>query len=364
MTITNCRVCLADFFEIPLLRFENAPKAAQFFPTADTLQSDEGICLEVYQCSRCGLVQLNNDPPPYYREVIRASGFSKEMTEFRTQQFDNIFKRFSIHNKKVAEIGCGKGEYLSIINQLGVQAFGIEYAEASVKTCQEKKLNVLKGYINIPDYNIENGPFHAILILSFLEHVPDPNIVLAGIHHNMTDDAIAVIEVPNFNMILERNLFAEFISDHLVYFTKETLTRTLEINGFDIVETNTVWHDYIISAIVKKRPRLNISHFSNHQKEIEQDIATYCQRFGGKKIAIWGAGHQALLLMSLLDCSPMFKYVIDSADYKQHKYTPVTHIPIVPPDVLETDPVEAVIIMAASYSFEISRILKNRYAKV
>ena len=56
------------------------------------------------------------------------------------------------------------------------------------------------------------------------------------------------------------------------------------------------------------------------------------------------------------------KYVIDSATFKQGKYTPATHIRIVSPASLEQDPVEAVIIMAASYSDEIVKIMQKKYS--
>ena len=76
-------------------------------------------------------------------------------------------------------------------------------------------------------------------------------------------------------------------------------------------------------------------------------------RFKNKKIAIWGAGHQALAMISLIGLADHVKYVIDSATFKQGKYTHATHIPILAPEMLESDPVSAVIVMAASYSDEV-----------
>ena len=47
--------------------------------------------------------------------------------------------------------------------------------------------------------------------------------------------------------------------------------------------------------------------------------------------------------------------------FKQDKYTPATHLPIVSPDALDSDPVEAVIVMAASYSDEVARIIRQKF---
>ena len=61
------------------------------------------------------------------------------------------------------------------------------------------------------------------------------NNVLRSINNNLIDDGVGLIEVPNFDMILKKSLFSEFISDHLFYFTKETLKSTLQYNGFKII---------------------------------------------------------------------------------------------------------------------------------
>ncbi len=361
MTINKCRVCNHKFFEEPLLRYENMPKAAQFLPDAESLENDKGVDLEVCQCSGCGLVQLSNDPVPYYREVIRAASFSEEMKGFRRKQFGNFVQKFSLKGKKVVEIGCGRGEYLSIMQKSGLEAFGLEHSAASVTQCIKSGLKVSKGFIQSSTYKLNHAPFDVFFILNFLEHLPDPNSTLRGIYNNLTDDAIGFVEVPNFDMILRNKLFSEFIGDHLFYFTKETLSTTLRLNGFEIIDCNEVWYDYIISAIVKKREKLDISHFYKCQAQLKNEIEEYILRFKDKKVAIWGAGHQALTIISLINLADKIRYVVDSAACKQGKYTPATHIPIVSPDALTNDPPDAVIVMAASYSDEVAGIIRKKF---
>ena len=363
MPISRCRVCGHEFFKEPLLRYKNMPKAAQFLPDANSLENDKGINLEVYQCSGCGLIQLNNEPVPYYKEVVRASGVSREMKNFRMKQFNNFVQRFSLKKKKVIEIGCGHGEYLSLIKQAGVDAYGLEYSKDSVRQCNKNGLKASRGFIQSPSYRLKHAPFDAFFILSFLEHLPDPNSILRGIYNNLTDNAVGIVEVPNFDMMLRNKLFSEFISDHLFYFTKETLVTTLNLSGFEIIECNEVWHDYIISAIVRKRKRLNITHFYKYQTKLQKEIEEYLSRFKNKRVAIWGAGHQALAIIALINLASKIKYVIDSAVFKQDKYTPAAHIPIVSPETLNSDPVDAVIVMAGSYSDEVAGIIRQKYDK-
>jgi len=57
--------------------------------------------------------------------------------------------------------------------------------------------------------------------------------------------------------------------------------------------------------------------------------------------------------------APIIAYIIDSSPYKQNRYTPVTHFPILPPSRLKLDPVDAVIVMAPRFSEEIVNQLKE-----
>ncbi len=361
MSISRCRVCNHKFFD-PLLRYANMPGAAQYLPDAESLESDKGVDLEVCQCAGCGLVQLNNEPVPYYKEVIRAAAFSEEMKGFRLEQFKDFVQKYSLKGKKVIEIGCGRGEYLSLMQQFGIDAYGLEYGEASVKDCIKAGLKVEKMFIESSEVKLKGAPFNAFFIMNFFEHLPDPNSTLGGIFNNLADGGIGLIEVPNFDMMLRNNNFSEFIGDHLFYFTKETLTTTLGQNGFDVVECQEVWHDYIISAIVKKRRKLDLSHFHEAQEQLTNEIENYLRRFKDKRVAIWGAGHQAFAIIALLDLADKIKYVVDSAPFKQYKYTPASHIAILPPSVLQNEPVDAVIIMAASYSDEVAKIIRQKFS--
>lgn len=361
MAVYECRVCGREFFNEPLLRYSNMPKAAQNFPDATGLASEQGADLDVYQCTGCGLVQLSNEPVSYYREVIRAAAVSDVIKDFKTRQFTEFLHKYSLQGKKIVEIGCGRGEFLSLLSTLDVKAYGVEYAESAVHECLNGGLNVFRGYPDRGAGKLANGPFDGFLLLMFLEHMPEPNVALRVIYENLVDDAIGLIEVPNFDMLLRNKLFSEFISDHLLYFTKETLQTLLQLNGFEVMSCIEMRDDYVISVVVKKRSRLDISCFYDCQVNITNDIDEYLKRFGTKRVAIWGAGHQALAIIALTGISSRIRYVIDSASFKQGKYTPATHVPIVAPETLHSDPVEAVIIMAASYSDEVARIIRQQF---
>lgn len=243
------------------------------------------------------------------------------------------------------------------------ETYGLEYSKDSVAQCVKNGLKVSSGFIENANYKLNHAPFDAFFILNFLEHLPEPNSVLRGIYNNLSDDGIGLIEVPNFDMILQKKLFSEFIGDHLFYFTKETLNSTLSLNGFETIDCREEWHDYIISVVVKKRKKIDLSDFSQYQVQLKNEIEAYIRLFKNKRVAIWGASHQALAIIALLHLADKIMYVIDSAEFKQGKFTPATHIPIVSPDKLSSDPADAVIVMAAGYSDEVANIIRHKFDK-
>lgn len=379
----TCRVCQHDFFEKPLLRYENMPSVAQNFPDAQSVSKDRGVDLEIMQCSACGLVQHNSEPVPYFRDVIRAAGYSPEMGDFRRKQFSEFLKKYSLEGKKIIEVGCGRGEYLGLMKESGGQTYGIEHLKSSVDACLHDDLQVDQDFMEDKNQKLNHAPFDAFFCLNFLEHIPDINVFLQGVRNNLTDNGVGLVEVPNFDMILRENMFCEFMTDHLYYFTEETLRSTLALNGFEVLECHDIWHDYIISAVVRKNKNfvdskeyknnllqqndispIDLSFFNNYQLKLQKDFADYLSKFPKLSVGIWGAGHQALAVMSLAKLKGQIKYVFDSAPFKQNKFTPATHIPIVGPQKINEDAeIQSVIVMAASYSDEVVRIVKEKYRK-
>lgn len=358
-----CRCCEAEFNVNPILHFENMPVGAQGFLNEKDIEQDKGQELKLYQCPYCGAIQITDKPVPYFRDVIRASAVSEEMREFRIRYFQDFVSKYHLAGKKVIEIGCGCGEFLELMNLAGVKGFGIENKKESVERCIRKKLKVFENFLDKEDKIIEEAPYDAFFIMNFLEHIPNPNIFLKSIFHNLTEGAIGLIEVPNVDMILQNSMFSEFISDHLLYFTKQTLCFLLEKNGFEVIECYPVWHDYCLAAYVRKRNEVNMCEIYNSMNSISFEINDYIDRMHEKKqkVAIWGAGHQALAVISLCKIAKKIEFIVDSADFKQGKYTPGTHLKIVSPDDLRNHDIGAIIVMAASYSDEVAGILEKEY---
>ena len=87
-----CRVCNSDLSNIFFQK--NMPPQAQFFPETKK-DSNLGIDLIASQCNGCGLIQLETKTL-HTTEVVRASGFSNEMNNFRFNQFEKLIKFYKL----------------------------------------------------------------------------------------------------------------------------------------------------------------------------------------------------------------------------------------------------------------------------
>lgn len=357
-----CRCCKAAITEEQrILHYSDMPGMAQNFPDDTNLAQDTGTDLNLYQCPYCGMIQISGNPVSYYKDVIRASAVSDEMRSFRRQYFQDYVDKYNLTGKKLIEIGCGKGEFLSLMNETGVEGYGIEHCAEYVSACTDAGLRVQQGYMESSAL-LEGAPFDGFFIMNFLEHAPDPNDFLKTIHGNLKEGAIGLIEVPNTDLIIDNLMFSEFIADHLLYFTRDTLRLLLEKNGFEVLECNAVWHDYCLAAVVQKRNIINLDRFTEQQNKITKEIHAFINEH--ERVAIWGAGHQALAAIALTGIKDKVRFVVDSADFKQNKYTPGTHLRIVAPETIARENIEAVLVMAASYSDEVAAIIEEKYPGV
>jgi hypothetical protein len=80
-----------------------------------------------------------------------------------------------------------------------------------------------------------------------------------------------------------------------------------------------------------------------------------------KTIALWGASHQGFTLASTTPLCERVSYIIDSAPFKQGRFAPASHLPIVAPDHFLEHPVDVIMIVAPGYSDEIAGVIRTRF---
>ena len=358
----RCIACGAPLWETPLLTLDNMPASAQHMPDAQGVKEDRGLTLDLCQCMGCGLVQFDCEPVDYYRDVIRAGGFSKTMVELRRYQYKHLIDSYHLEGKKFIEVGCGQGEFLKVLSEFPVEVHGIEHDPHLVELARAQGLDVTEGFTETEDTRFAGGLYDVFLSFNFLEHQPDPSTMLQAIYRNLEDDAMGLITVPSFEYIMDHNSYYELIRDHLAYYTFETLTPLLERNGFLVEECEVINRD-TLSVIVRKRPQMDTENLLECYVNLKREMETYMKYLDAwdKKVAIWGASHQGFTLAATTKLGERARYIIDSAPFKQGKFAPASHLPIVGPDHFHEHPVDAIIITAPGYTDEIAASIRRKF---
>lgn len=350
LDLKNCRLCGTLLSAVPIIKLENVPSGGQAFPTLEKLNEDFAASLDVYQCSSCGLVQLGGEPVVYTDQLTSPSAHSPKMLEHRRRQAQNLVKNFDLKGKKVIEVGCGDGYFMELLAEIGTEAFGIEPSTKSAELGNQRGLKIQVGQIN-KNSVVEYAPFDAFVTMHVLEHTPDPNEFLQAIHEKLNEDAVGLIEVPSFEKALELHRFYDFVADHLSYFTVKTLKLAVEKNGFEVLQIERNWDGEHIVATVQRREQNSLNFLSKSLDKLSKQMILFINSYVsvGKRVAIWGASTHGVTLLSLTRPKGL-AYVVDSSPHKQGRFTPAFNLPIVPPNRLIEDPVDAIIVTAPRFS--------------
>lgn len=359
--MNKCLLCGSSLEDAPTLFVcDNMPGSAQGLPTLEELPEDTGIRLKLVQCRRCGLVQIPTEPVSYYKKVIRAGGTTSTMVKLRNAQYQDFMDRFGLKGKKILEVGCGRGEFLRIWKNYDVRAVGIEYDPGLVDLARKEGLEVYEAYADEAGTILPGAPYDAFVQFNFLEHQPRPNDMLQCIYNNLTGDGVGLVTVPSWEYILQYDGYYELLKDHLAYYSEETLKLLFQTNGFEIVDCRTVNRD-THSLLVKKRRTVDVSSWKESIAALKKELFAYVDAYVSqdRKVAVWGASHQGFTLISSLGLSEKIAYIIDSAPFKQGKYAPASHLPIVDRKHFFEDPVDSILIVAPGYTDEIAAIIKT-----
>ena len=393
----HCIACGRILPETSLFELTSAPASAQDIPDAKKVQNDEGVTLHLRQCGGCGLVQFDCEPVAYYRDVIRAGGGSSTMRELRASQYRHLIETYHLEGKTFFEAGCGRGEFLKFLQEFPVEIYGMEHKADLVETARKEGLRVWREFPEREDqrfghspeasmlpesgWSVPEKPFDVFLSFNFLEHQPRPDIMLKAIWNNLAEDGMGLVTVPSLEYILEKGSYYELIRDHIAYYTFDTLRALLNHCGFEVLEEEMINRD-TLSMIVRKTamPETDadagaegvgartadagiIAPLTEGYEIVTAEVRALTDRLAreGKRLAMWGASHQGFTLASTSELGKHLAYIIDSAPFKQGRFAPASHVPIMAPDHYFEEPVDAVLIVAPGYTDEIAGIIKTRF---
>jgi 2-polyprenyl-3-methyl-5-hydroxy-6-metoxy-1,4-benzoquinol methylase len=197
----------------------------------------------IVKCRTCGLVYVN----PRLVPGLGAStySFEEEVAYFeqsraaRHRAYTRLVEQLSGWLQRppttLLDIGCGDGVLIEAARQAGIEAVGSEASQALADLVRHK----LGGDVLVPADLSGLPPQHydVIALINVLEHLSDPQVVLAATQALLKPDGLLIVHVPNLGGLPARLRGARWHQieplAHFYYYTAATLKKLLYKAGYE-----------------------------------------------------------------------------------------------------------------------------------
>jgi SAM-dependent methyltransferase len=327
--------------------------------------------LRLAVCLDCRLMQLPEIIPPtkLFSEYIYFSSFSDAMLQHAKSATDEYIKDFDLGKEcQVVEVASNDGYMLQYFVRSGIPALGIEPAVNIAEEARKKGVETVSEFftLNLADrLATEKGQADLILGNNVFAHVPDTNDFVAAIAALLKKQGRVVLEFPWGHEMIRNLEFDTIYHEHVFYFNLTPLMPLFARHGLEIIKVQKLpIHGGSLRVFASHAGQFAVDPSVKVTLEQEADegvkTADYYTDFAesvlmlkdelvklladlksnGSSIAAYGASAKGSTLLNFCGVGlETLDFVADRSTYKQGRYTPGRHLPIVSPeDLLEKQP--------------------------
>jgi SAM-dependent methyltransferase len=368
-----------------------SPLCESYVP-ADKLNSMEPFYpLRVYVCGECLLVQLDEyvAPGEIFTEYAYFSSYSDSWVEHARRYCEAMCQRFGLGSgSRVYEIASNDGYLLQHFLARGIPVLGIEPAVNVAKVAIAKGIPSVSRFFGrdcARDIAREHGAPDLIVGNNVLAHVPDINDFVGGMQALLKPDGVITMEFPHLMQMVELNQFDTIYHEHFSYLSFLTVKRIFEAHGltlFDVEEIPThggslrIYARHTADGTKPVGPRVaallqleasrgydRLDRYGSYEEQVRETKRALLQflieaKRQGKKIVGYGAPGKGNTLLNYCGIRTDFiDFTVDRNPYKHGRFTPGTHIPILPPERLAEARPDYVLILPWNLKTEIMQAL-------
>jgi SAM-dependent methyltransferase len=382
----NCRHCGKELHHVFIDLFNSPPSNS--FLTFDELSKPEVLYpLKILVCDNCFLVQIDEykkSDEIFNSEYAYFSSYSTSWLKHSKEYVDMITERLQLNgNSLVIEIACNDGYLLQYFQEKAIRCLGIEPSLSTARVAREKGIQVMGCFF---EANMASDLEKADLIIgnNVLAHVPDINNFVMGLKIALNQDGTITMEFPHLLNLIKYDQFDTIYHEHYSYFSLMTVQKIFESQGlkiYDVEELSThggslriyATHDANkisinsnVHNIVKKEIDMQLNMIEGYQgfdRRIQKlkwhfiDFLTQ-KKNESKKIVAYGAAAKGTTFLNYCGIrSDGIQFVVDASPYKQNKFMPLSHIPIVSEEILKKEKPDYIIVLPWNLINEISQQL-------
>lgn len=379
----HCRSCGHAPLEL-VLDLREVPLADALLDQPPASPEEEvKVPLSFGYCSACGLAQILEDVDPDLLFARYYPYYSSTSPQLSTHFLEAAHRIMAGRKSgKVLEIASNDGVMLRVFKQEGWTVLGVDPAPGPAEFANKIGIETHAEFFNdayarklLPQW----GKAEVIIGNNVLAHVPDPNALVKGVAHLLEEKGIAVFEFPYLGDLVAHAEFDTIFHQHYSYFSLHSVKALFERNGLFVCDVDripihggslrlTVAKQFMaserVSALLEEERRQGLGSrqfFSGFADRVQKNGLKLLEllrsiKAAGKRIAGYGAAGKANTLMSYYEIDSRYLDCIgDISIYKQGKFFPGNHLPIVSPEqMLATQP-DYMLILAWNFKEPIMR---------
>lgn len=374
---TTCLACGSSNVSVFYAKDKSPVHSVLLLPTREEATHYPTGTIRLGFCATCGFIfntafdpTLQDEYSDRYEET---QGYSPTFNAFATRLASHLIERYDLCNKTITEIGCGKGEFLTQLCQMGNnRGVGIDpsYVQARSRSAADERVTFIKDFYT-EQYADYTGDF--VVCKMTLEHIDKTAAFVGTVAQAIRNhpDTIVFFQIPEATRILREAAFWDIYYEHCSYFSPGSLARLFRNQGFDVLDLWTDYDDQYLMIEARPASGKNKS-FLHLEADIEQltDLVekfpaavqrkldywrTVLQRIRTQqqRAVLWGSGSKGVAFLTTLGIQDEIAYTVDINPHKRGTYMAGTGQEIVSPDFLQVYQPDLVIIMNPVYHREI-----------
>lgn len=253
--------------------------------------------LSIVRCLHCNLVYVNPRPrvqdlfdvytENYFENVAYREEDEKNYFGYNEYIKDeaNILKKFQkkigiiedFARKKgrLLDIGCACGFFMNLAQSRGWEVEGTEVSMFAADYVQKRFGLRVHTTGNLEEVCYQDKHFDAVTMWDVIEHLPDPKRTLGEVNRIMKKGGVLGIITPDIGSLVARVLGGNWlevkrVKEHIYFFSRGTLEKMLQDQGFEIVHTDTSGKHIKFKTIIKELNFMNLPGMNLFSRWIEQ----------------------------------------------------------------------------------------------
>ena len=338
--------------------------------------------IEIGNCSECGFVwNMAFDPDvrdysPLYEDQ---QCYSETFNSFARSLAGRIIEKYGIRNKDIVEIGCGKGDFLAMMCEMGNnRGVGIDPScdKGRIVGPAADRITVIQDYYS-EKYSGYTGDL--VMCRHTLEHIHDTRKFVETVRRGIGDrrQTVVFFEIPDVTIVLENLVFWDIYYEHCSYFSPGSLGRLFRSCGFEVLDLYVDFDDQYL--MIEARPADSAGTPPHRREEGVGEMTKRVEHFAarvaeqrsrwlrlvrekhaaGDRPVIWGSGSKCVAFLTTLGIDEEIGCVVDINPRRHGKYITGCVKRIEPPAYLKEYRPRTIIAMNPIYKDEISAMAQS-----